>query len=275
MDYSTMTASLRKIRLPYGEDVALSVQVVSFACGGFTVAWCTNHVLVDGSALTYLISAWSELARTGTLAVGSQPNHDRSFFRPRGMSSYGASLDKTFTLLHAQHQADDTTSDETFVERLYYIEAVVDDTAEDTHCRMSWRVNGRWKLKAPKPSSAAMRNYVGNVITLPVREASVQEVLRRPLPDVAEMVREAITAPSYDEHFQGLVDWVEDHKTNRFAESAMIVSRPGDDEGSWIISASIWPRLAEALESDKLCIFKPLTAKYLGLSSPQVGHCRL
>jgi hypothetical protein len=27
---------------PYGQDVALSVQLVSFACGGFSVAWCTN-----------------------------------------------------------------------------------------------------------------------------------------------------------------------------------------------------------------------------------------
>jgi hypothetical protein len=32
----------------------------------------------------------------------------------------------------------------------------------------------------------------------------VEEVLGKPLPDVAAMVREAITAPTYDEHFQEL-----------------------------------------------------------------------
>ena len=38
------------------------------------------------------------------------------------------------------------------------------------------------------------------------REERVEEVARAPLPDVAAMVREAIAAPAYDEHFQELVD---------------------------------------------------------------------
>lgn len=38
--------------------------------------------------------------------------------------------------------------------------------------------------------------------------------------------------------------------------------RPGGD-GSWLVSAYIWPRMAAALESDG--VFKPLTAAYLGL----------
>jgi hypothetical protein len=32
---------------------------------------------------------------------------------------------------------------------------------------------------------------------------------------VAATVSEAITAPAYNEHFQELVDWVEEHKTER------------------------------------------------------------
>jgi hypothetical protein len=44
----------------------------------------------------------------------------------------------------------------------------------------------------------------------------------------------------------------------------VVTAHPGGN-GSWIISADLWPRLAAALESDELRIFKPLTAEYLGV----------
>ncbi|TVU22500.1 hypothetical protein EJB05_32201, partial [Eragrostis curvula] len=249
LDFGNMSASLQRIQLPYGQDMALSVQVVSFACGGFTVAWCTNHVLVDGSALSLLVRAWSELARTGTLSAGARPNHDRLVFRPRAPPSYSASLDKMFTPLESERQINVLTCDQSSVRRLYYIEA--SDVARlreeasregqratrvqavsaylwktlasvvgtsDAHCRMGWWVDGRRRLMAPE-LRAAMGNYVGNFTTFAAREASVAEVLRMPLPDVATMVREALTAPAYDEHFQELVDWAEEHKTKRYIET--------------------------------------------------------
>ncbi|TVU22547.1 hypothetical protein EJB05_32255, partial [Eragrostis curvula] len=337
LDLGNVSASLRRIQQPYAQDMALSVQVVSFACGGFTVAWCTNHVLVDGSALSLLVGAWSELARTGMLSVGAQPNHDRFIFRPRAPPSYSASLNKAFTPLDSERQVNVLTRDQSFVRRLYYIEAS-DVTrlreeasregqratrvqavssylwktlaavvgANDAHCRMGWWVDGRRHVTAPE-LRATMRNYVGNVTTYAAREASVEEVLRMPLQDVAAMVRDVLTAPAYDQHFQELVDWVEEHKTKRHVETEtpsptvsvmafasfsidtnfgfgcaamatpismpsarlcsgfmQIAARPGFD-GSWIINASMWPRLAAALETDEPRVFKPVTAEYLGL----------
>ncbi|CAO2203112.1 unnamed protein product [Urochloa humidicola] len=347
LDYGTMTASVRRVQQPYAQDMALSVQVVSFACGGFAVAWCTNHVLVDGSGLSMLVSAWSELARSGTtLPAGSRPNHDRSVFRPRATPSYSDSLDKAFTPLHGERQVNALTAQQSFVERLYYIEASdvsrlreeasrddgeratrvqavsaylwkalagVVGTADD-HCRMGWWVDGRRRLSATEELRAAMRNYLGNVTTFTVREARVQEIQKMPLPEVAAMVRETVAAPAYEEHFQELVDWVEEHKADRYVETASLglgsptvnvtaftsfpldtdfgfgsaamamptttlttvrlcggfvqmTARPGGD-GSWIASAVLWPRLAAALESDEQCVFKPVTAEYLGLLAP-------
>uniref|UniRef100_A0A0D9UZB0 Uncharacterized protein n=1 Tax=Leersia perrieri TaxID=77586 RepID=A0A0D9UZB0_9ORYZ len=52
---------------PYYADVALSVQVVSFACGGFTVAWGTNHV-VHGARCDRRTGAAVE---TATVGLGS------------------------------------------------------------------------------------------------------------------------------------------------------------------------------------------------------------
>ncbi|TVU22550.1 hypothetical protein EJB05_32259, partial [Eragrostis curvula] len=244
LDYGNMSASLRWIQQPRGQDMALSVQVVSFACGGFTVSWCTNHVLVDGSALSSLVGAWSELARTGMLSAGARPNHDTMTAPP----SYSASLNQAFTPLEGERQVNVLTRDHSVVKRNYYIEA--SDVARlreaasregqratrvavsaylwktlarvvgtsDPHCRMGWWVDGRRRLMAPE-LLATMPNYVGNVITFAAREASVAEILRMPLPDVAAMVREAFMAPAYDQHFQELVDWVEEHKTKRYIET--------------------------------------------------------
>ncbi|CAO2141533.1 unnamed protein product [Urochloa humidicola] len=358
LDYTAMGAALQKIQVPYGEEMALSVQVVSFACGGFTVAWRTNHVVADGCALNSLVTAWSEFTRsgTGTLPAALRPNHDRSdVFRPRAPPSYSASLDEAFTALDARRQVNALTADQSSVLRFYRIDASdiarlrdaasqvrgagserstrveavsaylwktlagVVAAASDSSCRMGWWVNGRRRLTEPELRRAT-RNYFGNVIAFAGAEADVREVLRKPLPHVAAMVREAITAPAYEEHFQELVDWVEEHKTQRHILSASIglgnptliitaftsfrvdtdfgfgdavvavpttvrtarlcsgyvqvVKRPGGD-GSWIVSAFLWPQLAAALEADELRVFNPLTAEQLGLVAPQEPRSRL
>ncbi|CAL4949959.1 unnamed protein product [Urochloa decumbens] len=351
LDYADMSSSLGRIQLPYGPDVPLSVQVVRFACGGFTVAWSTNHLLVDGCAVSSLVSAWSELSLSGTLSPGSRPTHDRTAFRPRAPPSYGAALDEAFTPARAERQVNALTHERSAVERLYYIEAsdiarlreaasrngrratrveavsayvwkalagVVG--AADPRCWMGWWVDGRRRLTEPELRTAMHNNYVGNVTTFVVREERVEEVVRAPLSDVAAMVGEAFAAPAYDEHFQELVDWVEEHKAERYVETAslglgsptmtvssftsfrtdtdfdfgpavmavptgtstarlcagfmQIAPRPGDD-GSWIATGFLWPRLAAALESDEPRVFRPVTAEYLGLSAPRVRQSRL
>ncbi|GJN25055.1 hypothetical protein PR202_gb12839 [Eleusine coracana subsp. coracana] len=71
-----------------------------------------------------------------------------------------------------------------------------------------------------RPTRAA-RNYVGNFVTYTSKEAGVEKVLAMPLRDVAALVREAVSAPAYDERFQELVDWVE-HKPRRYIETAVL-----------------------------------------------------
>ncbi|KAF8661583.1 hypothetical protein HU200_057005 [Digitaria exilis] len=254
LDYGQITSTLRQFQLPYDMDVALSVQLVSFTCGGFTVAWCTNHVLMDASSMILLVNSWSEHARSGALPAGVRPNHDRSLlFRPRAAPSYSASLDEAFTPLDKRHQVNVLTTQQSMVERLYYVDASamarLRDAAShgggaratriqaisaylwkalagvvgeaDECCRMGWWVDGRSRLTTPKVSDA-LTNYIGNVIAFVVREERVQELVRMPLADVAAMVREAIAAPAYDEHFQELVDWVEEHKNKRYIDTASI-----------------------------------------------------
>uniref|UniRef100_A0ACD5TWZ1 Uncharacterized protein n=1 Tax=Avena sativa TaxID=4498 RepID=A0ACD5TWZ1_AVESA len=244
------------MQIPYAEEVALSVQLISFACGGFAVVWATHHLIGDGSFLIMLVRMWSELVRTGTISGGA-PMHDRSvFFRPRDSPSYDSSVAGMFVPWDHERAANALTVDESFVERLYYVEerdiaklrvmaagadgqratrvqavsaylwkilagvvAASPRLADaDKRCRQVWYVNGRNRLSSPE-IRAALRSYTGNVRSYVVGDAAVEAVLSRPLADVAAMVREAITGRNYDQLYQNLVDWVEVHKAAKFIEA--------------------------------------------------------
>ncbi|CAM0884101.1 unnamed protein product [Alopecurus aequalis] len=175
LDYGDLDASLARIGVPvqYGAAVALSVQLVSFACGGFVVE------------------------------IAAAPNHDRSAFRPRASPSY-TGLGDVFTLLESDRLVNSLTAASALVVRTYYVEEqdlaplrAQASTGEeraavsaylwkvfatvvgssDERCRMGWWVNGRPRLAANKE----MRDYVGNVTTFAVTEASVDAIQGRSL----------------------------------------------------------------------------------------------
>ncbi|XP_037478787.1 omega-hydroxypalmitate O-feruloyl transferase-like [Triticum dicoccoides] len=177
LNYGNLGASLAGIGVPvqYDAAVALSVQLVSFACGGFAVAWASNHMLLDGYSLCMLANAWSELARSG--AVSAAPNQDRSVFRPRAPPSYSPSLGEAFTAMNKEHLVNALTTESSFVQRTYYVEArdleklraqasrsratrlealsaylwkalVAVVGSSDKRCRMGWWVDGRRRLTA-------------------------------------------------------------------------------------------------------------------------------
>ncbi|KAM0848147.1 hypothetical protein ACQ4PT_054566 [Festuca glaucescens] len=253
LDYGDLDASLARIGVPvqYGADVVLSLQLVSFTCGGFAVAWGSHHVAMDGCALSMIANAWSELSRSGTIAAA--PNLDRSVFRPRAPPTYSSSVGKLFMPLERERLVNALTASISKVGRTYYVEeedldmlraqaggratlleavcaymwkvfaAVVGSS--DEKCRMGWWVDGRRRRRRRLTAAAptAMRNYIGNVITFAVAEASVEGIRRLPLPGVASMVRESIKSAVNDEHFQELVDWVEEHKgAAKYVETAIV-----------------------------------------------------
>uniref|UniRef100_A0A0D9WX77 Uncharacterized protein n=1 Tax=Leersia perrieri TaxID=77586 RepID=A0A0D9WX77_9ORYZ len=128
-----MDGSLRRIPLPYPDDVMLSVQLLRFACGGFSVLWGNSHLANDGYGITMVVRMWSELAKKGTItaelgrkAVVVNQDRGNAVFRPRIPPSYGAAVDATYT----SYENDDgsrlvnvLTVQDGSVERLYYIDA--------------------------------------------------------------------------------------------------------------------------------------------------------
>ncbi|XP_062228059.1 putrescine hydroxycinnamoyltransferase 1-like [Phragmites australis] len=239
VDFSEVDRSLGLIQIPFDPSLAMSVQVVRFACGGFALTLATSHLLADGRAFTVLLSAFAEMVREGGLS--GEPRLDRSLFRPRSPPRYSASLDAEFSRFTPESMINPLLA-AAIRRRLYRIEAAdlaalqaeaasagggrrasrfvalcahvwkllaraVGDS--DPSCRMAWIVDGR---KLVEPSDGALDRYIGNVITYTSREASVAELLRAPLRDVAAMVRASIAAVMNEARFQELADWMEERK---------------------------------------------------------------
>ncbi|PNT78246.1 hypothetical protein BRADI_1g75810v3 [Brachypodium distachyon] len=261
MDWGLPEESLGRIQVPYAEDLPLSVQLLSFACGGFAVVWATNTLIGDGNVGVMLVRMFSELSRTGTLSWGG-PTHDS---KPRDPPSYGTKVASMFTPWDHEHQVNALTAEESFVGRLYYVEAQdiarlrADADADagagtgrqraatrvqamsaylwkvlarivatskllsedEKRCRLLWWVDGRRRFSAPE-LRARLQNYAGNVTSYVVADAAADRVLGEPMSGVAGMVRDAIAEVDYDEMYQQMVDWMEVHKPGRFVETSTV-----------------------------------------------------
>jgi hypothetical protein len=239
VDFTEVDRSLGLIQIPFDASIPMSLQLVRFACGGFALTIGTTHLLADGRSFTVLLTALAEMVRDG--GVSREPLFDRSLFKPRSPPRYSASLDAEFARFTPATMINPVLT-AAIRRRLYRIEAAdlaalqaaasppgggrrasrfvalcahvwkllaraVGDA--DPSCRMAWIVDGR---KQVEPSDGALDRYIGNVVTYTSREASVAEVLRAPLPDVAAAVRAAIIGVMTAARFQELADWMEERK---------------------------------------------------------------
>ncbi|WOK96092.1 spermidine coumaroyl-CoA acyltransferase-like [Canna indica] len=80
----------------------------------------------------------------------------------------------------------------------------------DIKCRMAWLVEGRRRMK--KKNNSCMQNYIGNVITFAIREMSTDELANSSLAQITEVVSATTKEVAKEEHFQEMVDWMEENK---------------------------------------------------------------
>ncbi|XP_008800447.1 coniferyl alcohol acyltransferase-like [Phoenix dactylifera] len=236
LNFHDLNDSVKRVMLPLPTEIPLSVQVTGFACGGFSMVWSFDHLLADGAGFIKFLHLWSELARTGRIPV--TPNHDRSIFRPRSPPSYGPLLDRTFTGCKL-HDVLAMPRNDISLKRAYYIHGSCIDRLQaaaskgggvertrteaisaylwkllarslgetDTGCKMGWLVDGRpWMRSEP---DGDLSNYVGNLVSMAVGEASAGELKEGSLSYVAEMAAQVIEEVKNKAHFLELLDWIE------------------------------------------------------------------
>lgn len=187
--------------------------------------------------------------------------------------------------------------------------ATIDDKIHDK-CKMGWLVDGRTRM--PMSINGYQNNsninYIGNVLSLAVGEASLNELKEESIPKIANTVHDSISKVTNEAHFLDLIDWIECHRPGLMLQRIVLgrdapglvvssgrrfpvaeldfgfgkpvlgstytsIQRIGvgymnqresaKRDGSWTVSAILWPELAAALEKDS--VFQTMSAAHLQL----------
>ncbi|WOG90825.1 hypothetical protein DCAR_0310071 [Daucus carota subsp. sativus] len=104
-------------------------------------------------------------------------------------------------------------------------------TEDEKRCKLGIVVNGRNFI------GKSTNNYFGNVLSVPYINASVGELKSMPLSETADKVRACVESAANEEHFRGLVDWIETHRPCR-AMSAIFSFHPSDTEHVAVVISS-------------------------------------
>ncbi|XXG71142.1 hypothetical protein AAC387_Pa07g0464 [Persea americana] len=106
------------------------------------------------------------------------------------------------------------------------------ETSNTKRCKMGVAVEGRTILGDENNS---MANYFGNVISLPFGVERVEELVTKSLSWVADAVHEYVHAVNNQEHFLGLIDWVEAHRPKPLL--GRIYCKVSEDESMFVVSS--------------------------------------
>ncbi|KAL6180893.1 hypothetical protein ACLB2K_047551 [Fragaria x ananassa] len=303
-------------------DIPLQIQVTYYTCGGVSITFTFDHALGDASSFGKFLLSWSEMARNKSMSC--VPDHRRSLrISARNPPRYHSSLDHSFVKCTMEEIMNIPTA-KTLVKRLYFIEnssidqlqsqacrngkkrtkieavsayvwktmvkANIGTSTNKSHnavCKMGWLVDGRSRLhKRDYDPNTNMSNYIGNVLSLAFGEASVNDLKKGSISDVANMVREAISkivlgqggvpalvlssgrmfpVAELDFGFGSPVLGTVCSTIEKIGVAYMNQRPSAKGDGSWTMSCILWPELAAALESDS--IFQPMTADHLQLQS--------
>ncbi|XVF00002.1 hypothetical protein REPUB_Repub03eG0248700 [Reevesia pubescens] len=330
LDLYNFNQSLQGKLVSINSDFPTQVQVTIYTCGGVSITFTFDHALGDASSFAKFLFSWSQVAQN--MPLSCLPELGRNL--PARLSpSYHPSLDEIFVKCTLE-EIRNIPKTNIFIKRLYYVDAssitklqtlacadgnkrtkieafsayvwkIMATSIDKSHdkCKMGWLVDGRGRLNRDHGS---MSNYIGNVLSVTIEEASIVEIKQRSISDIANNVHEAILKVTNETHFLDLIDWIECHKPGLMLPRAvlgregpaLVISsgrrfpvaeldfgfgspvlgtvsstieksgvgymnqRPSArGDGSWVVSAILWPELAAALESDS--VLQPLCASHL------------
>ncbi|XP_019057750.1 PREDICTED: agmatine coumaroyltransferase-1-like [Tarenaya hassleriana] len=229
--------------VPDKQGGVLSVQATELSCGSVIVSCRVDHRVADAYSTNMFLVSWAESARSAPPSVF--PSFRRSLLSPRFPLKLDPSLEELYFPLSSVsplNQPPKSDSDDKIVSRLFYVKA---QKVEEIQRLASSEKSGRvtkleamsavlWKLAAKTEQMSGRRkrtmlgvvvdgrtrlagddelgSYVGNVLAFPFRGRDTDELVKRPLEWVAREVHAVVKAGAEEEHFMGLIDWIEAHK---------------------------------------------------------------
>nr|XP_043629820.1 coniferyl alcohol acyltransferase-like [Erigeron canadensis] len=219
----------------------ISVQVTELNCGSVIVACAFDHRIADGVSLNLFLVSWAEL--TKFKQISNMPSFRPSILNPRRPPFYDTTFDDLY--LPISSLPPPPPSDEQLHSRIFYIPAksinqLQSDASSDgarrsklqsftafvwklfahdgqnevsKKSRMGVIVSGRNFLKGNgENESSLLKNHFGNILSIPYGELDNEYLRTRPLSKIAKEVNEFVAKATKEEHFRGLIDWVELHR---------------------------------------------------------------
>lgn len=243
LDPNKVDVSVYTSFVPVKKHGVLSVQVTEMKCGRLIIGCSFDHRVADSHSITKFLVAWADTTRSqgNKMASVFSPDYCRSLLHPRRKPCHpDAAIENMYVLIepassdspqapplfhlqnriykinacqiqHLQSMAGpNRTKFESFSALLWKLLAKA--AKEDKkRCKLGIVVNGRDCLS----KSASMENYFGNVLSVPYTDASVGELKSMPLSEIANKVHACAESAANEDHFRGLVDWVEGHRPSR------------------------------------------------------------
>nr|GEW72621.1 shikimate O-hydroxycinnamoyltransferase-like [Tanacetum cinerariifolium] len=233
--------------VPIKKQGVLAVQVTELNCEGLVIGCTFDHRIADAYSINMFLTAWAEIAQSKEISC--HPSFRRSMLNPRRPPAMNTIFDTLYVPISDLSPPRSYLLANPLVSRIYYIESrdinhlqsnsslngnpkksklvsfiaflwKIIAECDDGHytCKMGVVVDGRErldnkinldKLSLSNTKSFSMQNYFGNVLSIPYGEANSSALKEMPLSLVADMVHEFVCPALSEEHFRGLIDWVE------------------------------------------------------------------
>ncbi|KAJ4813227.1 HXXXD-type acyl-transferase family protein [Rhynchospora pubera] len=245
------------------------MQVTELRCGAMVVGCKFDHRAADAYSFFMFMSAWADIARNKP--INQIPSYCRFLLSSQIVSPSNSSdptFDRIFTPLSFLPPVNPKTSSE-IVSRIYYISAVdiarLQELSGHSHsklvcfiayfwkilarsacrgeksCSMGAVVNGRSFMKTVHGDNA-LKNYFGNVLSVPFGNLQVKTLLDMKLVEVADEVNKWLSPTTTEDHFLGLHDWVEARRPESMIATifASEDSKEEDKSVSCVVSSGRW-----------------------------------
>ncbi|CAH1434079.1 unnamed protein product [Lactuca virosa] len=262
IDFNHPDDSVEGKLVPVKKQGVLSVQVTELKCGGLIVGCAFDHRIADAYSINMFLTTWAKIAESKKISC--LPSFRRSVVNPRRPPVMNTFYN---TLFHPISSIPPQTSHlplDPLISRIYYVHAkdinhlqsisssngnpkrsklvsfisflwkIIADCDDDLNtCKMGVVVDGRERLNT---NSFSMQNYFGNILSVPYGEANCDELKKMSLSRVADVVHEFMSPAMTEEHFRGLIDWVELHRPEPIC--ARIYVKMEENEGEAIVVSS-------------------------------------
>ncbi|XP_059636217.1 coniferyl alcohol acyltransferase-like [Cornus florida] len=254
--------------VPNKNQGVLSVQATELKCGGLVVACTFDHRVADAYSANMFLVSWAEMAHSKPLSL--LPSFRRSLLNPRHPGHYDPSMDSMYLPISALPPPNPCTQAVHLVSRIYYVEAeqlselqvlaseagqrktklesftaflwkmiAAVEGGSFKRCKMGIVVDGRTRLRGGEGKEGeTMKTYFGNVLSIPFAEKTAGELRERPLSWAAEAVHNCLESAVTEEHFLGLIDWVEARRPEPTLAKIYAGSSSEEDCGPSVVVSS-------------------------------------